>query len=51
MLNDQPLILIWDEFIYAVESDPSLPSHLQAAWDHLFKDTPLILALAGSHIW
>ena len=50
MLNDQPLILIWDEFTYAVESDPSLPSHLQAAWDHLFKDNPLILVLAGSHI-
>jgi AAA+ ATPase superfamily predicted ATPase len=50
MLRDQPLILIWDEFTYAVESDPSLPSHLQAAWDHLFKDNPLILVLAGSHI-
>ncbi len=31
MLSDQPLILIWDEFTYAVESDPSLPSYLQAA--------------------
>jgi AAA+ ATPase superfamily predicted ATPase len=50
MLNGQPLILIWDEFTYAVESDPSLPSHLQAAWDHLFKHAPLILVLAGSHI-
>jgi len=47
---DRPLILIWDEFPYAVESDPSLPSHLQAAWDHLLKDKPLILMLAGSHI-
>ena len=50
MLGDQPLILIWDEFTYAVESDPSLPSYLQAAWDHLLKDKPLILVLAGSHI-
>jgi len=50
LIADQPLILIWDEFPYAVESDPSLPSHLQAAWDHLLKDKPLILVLAGSHI-
>lgn len=50
MLGDQPLILLWDEFTYTVESDPSLPSHLQAAWDHLLKDKPLILVLAGSHI-
>jgi AAA+ ATPase superfamily predicted ATPase len=50
MLGDQHVILIWDEFTYAVESDPSLPSHLQAAWDHLLKDKALILVLAGSHI-
>lgn len=50
MLGNQQLILVWDEFPYAVESDPSLPSHLQAAWDHQFKDKPLTLVLAGSHI-
>jgi AAA+ ATPase superfamily predicted ATPase len=50
MLGDQSLILIFDEFPYAVESDPSLPSHLQAAWDHNFKEKPLTLILAGSHI-
>jgi len=50
MLGDKRAILIWDEFTYAVESDPSLPSYLQAAWDHLLKDKPLILILAGSHI-
>jgi AAA+ ATPase superfamily predicted ATPase len=50
MLGGQRAILIWDEFTYAVESDPSLPSYLQAAWDHLLRDKPLILILAGSHI-
>ena len=50
MVADRPLILIFDEFPYAVESDPSLPSHLQAAWDHLLKDKPLTLILSGSHI-
>jgi len=46
----RPAILIFDEFPYAVESDPALPSHLQAAWDHFFKDLPVFLALSGSHI-
>jgi AAA+ ATPase superfamily predicted ATPase len=50
MIHGKPLIVILDEFPYAVESDPSLPSHLQAAWDHLFKTQPLTLVLAGSHI-
>lgn len=46
----RPFILILDEFPYAVESDPSLPSHLQAAWDQLFKQQQIILLLSGSHI-
>lgn len=50
MIGDGPAIIIFDEFPYAVESDSSLPSHLQAAWDHLFKSKPVILVLAGSHI-
>lgn len=50
LIGGQPLIIIFDEFPYAVESDPSLPSHLQAAWDHLFQDKLIILVLAGSHI-
>jgi hypothetical protein len=50
MLAGQPAILIFDEFPYAVESDPSLPSHLQAAWDHLLKEQNIVLVLSGSHI-
>ena len=50
MIGDQPVIIIFDKFSYAAESDLSLPSHLQAVWDHLFKGKPVILALAGSHI-
>jgi len=50
LVGDQKIILILDEFSYAVESDPSLPSHLQAAWDHLFKDHEITIVLAGSHI-
>lgn len=50
LIGDQQVIVIFDEFPYAVESDPSLPSHVQAAWDHLLKTKPIILVLAGSHI-
>jgi len=50
LVGDQPVILILDEFSYATESDSSLASHLQAAWDHLFKDRNVTIVLAGSHI-
>jgi len=50
LIGDQPVILILDEFSYATESDPSLASHMQAAWDHLFKDSNVTIVLAGSHI-
>ncbi len=49
-LIDRSLVMLFDEFPYAVASDRSLPSHLQAAWDHLLKDKPVILIVAGSHI-
>lgn len=50
LIGDQPVILVMDEFSYAAESDPALPSHLQAAWDHLFKDRNITIVLAGSQI-
>ena len=50
LIGDQPVILIMDEFSYAAESDTALPSNLQAAWDHLFKDRNATIVLAGSHI-
>jgi AAA+ ATPase superfamily predicted ATPase len=50
LIGDQAVILIMDEFSYAAASDPALPSNLQAAWDHLFKDRAATIVLAGSHI-
>lgn len=50
LIGEQPVILMMDEFSYAAESDPSLPSYLQAAWDHRFKDSNVTVVLAGSHI-
>jgi len=50
LIGDQQVILIMDEFSYAAASDTALPSNLQAAWDHLFKDRNVTIVLAGSHI-
>jgi len=50
MIGDTPLILIFDEFPYAMESDPALPAHVQALWDHQIKDKSVMLMLSGSHI-
>ncbi len=50
LIGDQQIVIILDEFSYAAESDPSLPSHLQAAWDHRFKKSNVTLVLAGSHL-
>ncbi len=51
LIGDRRVILIFDEFPWAVESDPSLPSRLQAAWDGLFKDKSRVgLILSGSHV-
>ncbi len=45
-----PAVLIFDEFSYAAESDPALPSNLQAAWDHVFRPRGITVVLTGSHI-
>jgi AAA+ ATPase superfamily predicted ATPase len=50
LIGDKPVILIMDEFSYAVESDPALLSNLQSAWDHLFKNSNATVIVAGSHI-
>jgi len=50
LIGDQPVILIIDQFSYAAESDSSLPSKLQAAWDQHFKERNITLVLVGSHI-
>lgn len=47
--RDEPLLLILDEFPYLCEADPSLPSTLQARWDHRGASW-LSIVLAGSHV-
>jgi AAA+ ATPase superfamily predicted ATPase len=44
-----PLLLVIDEFPYLCEADATLPSTLQARWDHR-GDSRLSIVLAGSHV-
>ncbi|MBI4872892.1 MAG: ATP-binding protein [Candidatus Riflebacteria bacterium] len=46
----RPFGLLLDEFPYAVEGDPSLPSRLQASWDARLRRTRIKLVLSGSSI-
>ncbi|WP_258175711.1 ATP-binding protein [Bifidobacterium callitrichos] len=45
----EKLVIVFDEFPYAAEAEPSLPSTLQIAIDHGFKDTNTMLILSGSN--
>lgn len=49
-IGDRRVIVILDELPYAVQQDRGVASHIQAAWDHLFKDSNILLFLSGSHI-
>jgi len=50
VVGQRRVVVILDEFPWAVDSDPSLPSYLQAAWDSLFRDSKICLLISGSHI-
>jgi AAA+ ATPase superfamily predicted ATPase len=50
LAQDGRLVLILDEFPYAVEVDPALPSILQNLWDHTLKQTQIYLVICGSHV-
>ena len=45
-----PAVLVLDEFPFLVESDPSLPGLLQAAWDRSLSRGALRLVFSGSSI-
>ncbi len=50
LAREERLLVILDEFPYAVDAEPGLPSVLQSVWDHHLKGTRVFLALAGSHV-
>ncbi len=46
----QKLVLVIDEFPYAVENNIGLPSVIQKYWDHALKDIPFMLIISGSSV-
>ncbi|WEV72231.1 ATP-binding protein [Bifidobacterium sp. ESL0790] len=46
---ERRLLFIFDEFPYAANSQPALPSTLQIAIDHGFKDANVMMILCGSN--
>lgn len=44
----QRLVLVLDEFTYAIQADPEVPSLTQKAWDHALSTSNLFLVLTGS---
>jgi AAA+ ATPase superfamily predicted ATPase len=49
-LADQDAIVVLDEFPYLIEQDESLPSVLQALFDHEFDESSATFVLVGSSI-
>ena len=49
-VGTQRAIVILDELPYALQQAPGLGSHIQAVWDHVFKDSQVLLFLSGSHV-
>ena len=47
-LNDDPAILVIDEFPWANESSPGLDGLLQSLWDLMFARRPVLVLLIGS---
>ncbi len=47
--GDRPLVFVFDEFPYAAEAEPPLPSAFQTAIDHGLKQTNVKLILCGSN--
>lgn len=43
------LVVVLDEFTYALAQEPALASTLQKVWDHHLKETQVVLILSGSH--
>jgi AAA+ ATPase superfamily predicted ATPase len=48
--RNAPVIVVLDEFPWAVEADPSLEGELQVAWDTTLSKLPILLILIGSDV-
>jgi AAA+ ATPase superfamily predicted ATPase len=50
VLDDKRHIVVIDELPYAAESDPSMLSALQHAWDQHFEPSQIVLVICGSQV-
>jgi hypothetical protein len=50
LARKERFVLIWDEFTYMLQADPSIAGKLQNAWDHVLSRTKLFFILTGSHL-
>ncbi|WIY83092.1 ATP-binding protein [Propionimicrobium sp. PCR01-08-3] len=48
--RDHPIVVVLDEFPWAVEADPSLEGTLQNIWDRRLEKLPILLILIGSDV-
>lgn len=48
--QDEPLLLVMDEFSYLCDSDRSLPSVIQRLWDAELRHSRLHIVLCGSYV-
>lgn len=48
--SERKIVIVLDEFTYAINAYPDLPNKLQAVWDHKLKDRSVMLVLSGSHV-
>ena len=49
MAKQRRIVVVMDEFTYAIESEKALTSILQRMWDHHLKQSRVVLILTGSH--
>lgn len=50
LANDEPLVVILDEFQYLMAQEDDVVSHLMAVWDRELRGRPLLLVVCGSEV-
>ena len=48
--DDEPVIVVIDEFPYLVDDDPEVEATFQKLWDRVLSKKPILLILVGSDL-
>ena len=48
--QQEPIVVVLDEFPWAAEADPALEGELQTAWDRRLQHLPVLIILVGSDV-